>query len=172
MASGQLKALLGVLAVAGYQNRDKIAELLRGVQKPQADNTGGSADTNSRKPSGLDDILGKLTGRKDAGGLGAVLGGLASGGALSGGLSDLLKTFQQNGYSKKAESWVSPGANDDIDEGQLAQAIGPEVLDELAEKTGLSREEILARLSKDLPRAVDDLTPEGHVPGDDRPPTV
>lgn len=171
MASGQLKALLGVLAVAGYQNRDKIAELLRGVQKPQADNA-SAADTNSRKPSGLDDILGKLTGRKEAGGLGAVLGGLASGGALSGGLSELLKTFQQNGYSKKAESWVSPGANEDIDEGQLAQAIGPEVLDELAVKTGLSREEILSRLSKDLPRAVDDLTPDGQVPGDDRPPAI
>jgi hypothetical protein len=29
MASNALKALLGVLAVAGYQNRDKIGELLR-----------------------------------------------------------------------------------------------------------------------------------------------
>lgn len=35
MVSGQLKALLGVLAVAGFQNRDKIADLLRGVSKPQ-----------------------------------------------------------------------------------------------------------------------------------------
>ena len=33
MVSGQLKALLGVLAVAGYQNREKIAEFLRGVER-------------------------------------------------------------------------------------------------------------------------------------------
>ncbi len=32
MISGPLKALLRILAVAGYQNRDKIGELLRGLQ--------------------------------------------------------------------------------------------------------------------------------------------
>jgi uncharacterized protein YidB (DUF937 family) len=34
----------------------------------------------------------------------------------------------------------------------------------LQKQTGLSREEIVARLSKDLPRAVDELTPEGRLP--------
>lgn len=34
MMSGPMKALLAVLAVAGYQNRDKIGELLRGIQNP------------------------------------------------------------------------------------------------------------------------------------------
>jgi uncharacterized protein YidB (DUF937 family) len=34
MASNALKALLGVLAVAGYQNRDKIGELLKGIRSP------------------------------------------------------------------------------------------------------------------------------------------
>ncbi len=28
-----MTALLGLLAIAGYQNRDKIAELLRGAQR-------------------------------------------------------------------------------------------------------------------------------------------
>ena len=88
---------------------------------------------------------------------------------MSGGLSDLLKTFQQNGYGQKAGSWVKPGSNEDIDGDQLPAAIGPEVLDELAAKTGFSREEIISRLSRDLPRAVDDLTPDGAVPNDDRP---
>lgn len=172
MVSGQLKALLGVLAVAGYQNRDKIADLLRGVQKPQTDGAAPSSEDTSRRSGGLDEILDKLTGGKAAGGLGGILGGLASGGILSGGLSDLLKTFQQNGYGQKAESWVRPGSNEDIDGDQLAEAIGPEVLDELATKTGLSREEILSRLSKDLPRAVDDLTPDGEVPRDDKSTSV
>lgn len=173
MVSGQLKALLGVLAVAGYQNRDKIAELLRGLQKsePQGAGTGGaqtgSGETSRQSGGGLDDLLGKLTGASGSGGLGALLGGLTSGGILSGGLSDLLKTFQQNGQGAKAESWVQPGANEDIDTDQLAQAIGPDVLEELATKTGLSRDEILSRLSKDLPRTVDELTPDGRLPDDD-----
>jgi len=33
-----------------------------------------------------------------------------------------------------------------------------------AKQTGLSREEILARLSKSLPDAVDKYTPEGRIP--------
>ena len=41
---------------------------------------------------------------------------------------------------------------------------GPEVLATLAEQTGLSREEILARLSKNLPDAVDKYTPDGRIP--------
>ncbi len=171
MVSGQLKALLGVLAVAGYQNRDKIAEMLRGIQTPQPSGTGTNPDGTQQQPQagGLDDLLGKLAGAggAGAGGLGGILGGLASGGILSGGLGDLLKTFQQNGLGEKAESWVSPGSNEDINGDQLEQAIGPDVLEELATKTGLSREEILARLSKDLPRAVDDLTPDGLLPRDD-----
>lgn len=166
MASGQLKALLGVLAVAGFQNREKIAELLRGVTKPQPGRPEATPGGSPLQPGSFDDLIEKLTGGKGSGGLGSILGGLTSGGILSGGLGDLLKTFQQNGYGQKAESWVKPGSNEDIDGDQLTEAIGPEVLDELAAKTGLSREEILARLSKDLPRAVDELTPDGEVPGD------
>ena len=167
MVSGQLKALLGVLAVAGYQNRDKIAEVLRGIQRPQPGGSDPSSGTTSQPTSGLDDLLGKLTGSGGStseGGLGGLLGGLTSGGILSGGLGDLLKTFQENGQGGKAESWISPGTNEDIDDSQLEQAIGSDTLEELASKTGLSKEEILSRLSKDLPRAVDELTPDGQVP--------
>ncbi|API54731.1 hypothetical protein BMW22_08940 [Rhizobium leguminosarum] len=151
MMSGPMKALLAVLAVAGYQNRDKIGELLRGIQNPQ------QAGAGNQQPGGLGGLLGGLAG---SGGL----GGLSSGGIVSGGLGDLLKTFQQNGYGDKAESWVRPGPNADIDDGQLAEALGPDVLNEIAANTGLSHEEILGRLKRDLPKAVDDLTPEGKVP--------
>ncbi|ANM03254.1 YidB family protein [Rhizobium phaseoli] len=155
MMSGQLKALLAVLAVAGYQNRDKIGELLRGLQSPQPSGAGGE------QPGGLGGMLGRLGG---SGGLGGLLGGLTSGGIVSGGLGDLLKTFQQNGHGDKMESWVRPGQNAEINDGELAEALGPDVLNEIARNTGLSHEEILGRLSRDLPKAVDDLTPEGKVP--------
>ncbi|NEI29592.1 YidB family protein [Rhizobium ruizarguesonis] len=155
MMSGQLKALLAVLAVAGYQNRDKIGELLRGIQNPQQPGAG------NQQPGGLGGILGGLGG---SGGLGGLLGGLTSGGIVSGGLGDLLKTFQQNGHGDKIDSWVQPGQNADINDGQLAEALGPDVLNEIASNTGLSHQQILDRLSRDLPKAVDDLTPQGKLP--------
>ena len=37
-----LTAPLGLLAIAGYQNRDKIAELLRGAQAKPAGSPGAS----------------------------------------------------------------------------------------------------------------------------------
>jgi uncharacterized protein YidB (DUF937 family) len=46
----------------------------------------------------------------------------------------------------------------------LEQAIGPDVLEALSQQTGLSREEILSRLSKNLPEAVDKYTPQGRIP--------
>jgi uncharacterized protein YidB (DUF937 family) len=47
---------------------------------------------------------------------------------------------------------------------QLEQAIGTDVVATLSKQTGLSREEILARLSRELPQAVDKYTPDGRLP--------
>lgn len=159
MISGSLKALLAVLAVAGYQNRDKIGELLRGIQNPQRDGPAAAqGNASGQQPGGMGGIFG------GTGGFGDLLAGLSTGGILSGGLGDLLKTFQQNGHGEKADSWVRPGPNADIDDQQLGAALGPEVLNELAAKTGLTVDEILSRLKRDLPKAVDDLTPDGKIP--------
>jgi uncharacterized protein YidB (DUF937 family) len=48
-----MTALLGLLAIAGYQNRDKIAEFLRGAQAdnsqgPQSGSAGGAIPGNLR----------------------------------------------------------------------------------------------------------------------------
>lgn len=48
MMSGPMKALLGALAVAGYQNRDKIAEVLRGLQNRQPQDARHLARTTRR----------------------------------------------------------------------------------------------------------------------------
>lgn len=139
-----MTALLGMLALAGYQNRDKISEMLKGV-------TASSGAPQSGQ-----------------GGLGGLLGGLgnnmSAGGLLGGGLGSLLEAFQQNGQADTADSWVAPGPNKPIQPPQLKQAIGSDVLSQLVQKTGLSEEEILTRLSKTLPDAVDKYTPDGKLP--------
>jgi uncharacterized protein YidB (DUF937 family) len=152
-----LTALLAVLAMAGYQNRDKIAEALRGLQNPQTPNQDGTA---SQDQAGLGGILGRLAN----GGLGGLLGGSSPGGVLSGGLGGLLDQFRQNGLGDRADTWVRTGPNEGIQDHELSQALGDDVLDELTQKTGLSKDEILQRLSRELPKAVDDLTPDGTIP--------
>ena len=52
----------------------------------------------------------------------------------------------------------------DMTPAQFEQAIGPEVLDSLAKQTGLSKDDLLSRLSRSLPDAVDSYTPEGRLP--------
>ena len=144
-----MTALLGLLAIAGYQNRDKLAEMLRGAGATNPTPGGGSQQPAS---GGL------------LGNLGGMLGGAGVGGLLNGGIGELLEKFTQNGQGETAQSWINPGPNQEISPPQLKQAIGPDVLQTLEQQTGLSQQEILARLSRELPTAVDKYTPEGRLP--------
>ena len=145
-------ALLGLLAVAGYQNRDKISEALNGLK-----NRAPSPDGKPRE--GLEGILD---------GLGGLLGGAAGGGGLAGGLGDLMDTFKQSGQADVADSWVNPSVpTKGLTPAQVEQAIGANNLEELTRRTGLSREELLSRLSTAIPENVDRLTPNGKFPTED-----
>ena len=146
-------ALLGLLAVAGYQNRGKIAEMLGGLKQEP-----GSAPGQNDQQGGQGGVLGKL---------GGLLGGATAGGVLSGGLRDLVERFRQSGHGQTADSWVNTGPNQPLGPDQLEQAIGPDVLNTLSQQTGLSREELLSRLTRELPAAVDKFTPEGRLPTED-----
>ena len=141
-----MTALLGLLAIAGYQNRDKLGELLKGATAP-------SGAGNQQGP------LGGLLGN-----LGGALAGGGAGGLLGGGLGELLERFKQNGQGDAAESWINTGPNKELPPPQLKQAIGADVLAALEQQTGLSQEELLARLSRELPAAVDQYTPDGRLP--------
>ena len=144
-----MTALLGMLALAGYQNRDKLAEIFSGAVGSLTKPEGGG---QPRAPS---DVLSNM------------LGGAGVGGLLGGGLNELLEQFTKNGQGEAAESWIGPGPNKEISPPQVKQAIGQDVLATLAQQTGLSQEEILARLSRELPSAVDKYTPDGRLPSRD-----
>lgn len=135
MARGMpsMVALLGLLAVAGYQNRDKLGGLLDGFSKQSQD-----PNNPNRSSGGLDSILG--------------------------GLGDLVDRFRQAGRGEKADSWVRDGENAPVDATDLEEALGEETITELTQKTGLSRTELLERLCKTLPNAVDRMTPAARIP--------
>jgi uncharacterized protein YidB (DUF937 family) len=98
------------------------------------------------------------------GGLGGLLAGGAAGSVLSGGLADLMKQFQQSGQGDAANSWVGNGPNRAISPNDLASALGADQISTLMSQSGLSRDDLLAGLSKQLPQVVDELTPDGRLP--------
>ena len=143
-------ALLGLLAVAGYQNRDKLGELLNGAGGQSADPT-----NPGRSAGGLGDLLNGL-------------GGASAGSVLSGGLGDLVDRFRQTGHGRQADSWINADEdNAPVDAADLEDTLGEETIAELTQKTGLSRAELLERLSKTLPDAVNRMTPNGRMPTED-----
>ena len=143
-------ALLGLLAVAGYQNRDKLSQMLGGLDKSERD--------GSTSQGGLGGVLS---------GLGGLLGGATAGSVLSGGIGDLVDHFKRNGQGEAAESWIKRGPNQELTVAKLEQALGPEVLDTLVQHTGQSREQVLSRLTQALPETIDKYTPEGRIPTPD-----
>lgn len=87
-----------------------------------------------------------------------------SGGGLLSGLGGLLDRLQQGGLSHAANSWVGSGQNHPVSSNQLSSALGPDVIRTLAQRSGLSEEEVSQQLSQVLPHLVDRLTPNGRLP--------
>ncbi len=145
-----LTALLGMLAIAGYQNRDKLAELLKNAKDGlnSKDATASPGDANSS-------ILSDLAG---------MVGGTQAGDLVTEAVKGLVDGFKGSGNEKITDSWVKQGPNAPVKADQFEQAVGKDLIDELSAKTGLSRAELLKRLTSNVPRLVDDMTPEGRLP--------
>ena len=162
-------ALLGLLATAGFQNRDKLGGLLGGLNNQGGFGGNGSlgnAGQSGANQGGLGGMLGGLLGG-NAGGLAGGLAGAGAGGLgglLSGGLGGLFDHFDQAGQPNKVQGWVNQGPNDPISDHELEKTLGSDTIDTLVKQTGLDRGELLQRLSKTLPEAVDKLTPDGRIP--------
>lgn len=152
-ATPSLLALLGLVAVAGYQNRGRLSEMLSDARN----------DAPETKPEG------HQTGNAESSGgflseIGELFGGGSSGNTLTAGLGDLVNRFRDAGRAAPADSWVSTNENMPIDDRELEAAIGDETLQELGRKTGLSHAELLRRLNAALPEVVNRFTPDGRVP--------
>jgi uncharacterized protein YidB (DUF937 family) len=143
-------AVLGLLAykaVKSFTSQPGAAPA-----RPAAPDSSQSAGSGG----GLGDIL--------KNGLGGLLAGGAAGSVLSGGLNDLLKQFQQSGQGDVAKTWVATGPNNAISSDDLAKALGGDQISTLMAHTGLSRQDLLAGLSQQLPEVVNQLTPDGRLP--------
>jgi uncharacterized protein YidB (DUF937 family) len=135
------KVALAMLGILAYQNRDKLGELFRGT-----DQTGQSPSDPQRAGGGgiLEQVIDRLRSGQ--------------------GLNDILDRFRTSGSADRVDSWIRTGPNQPLDQERIEAAIDPETVAELSRQTGLTREELLARIARDLPEAVDRLTPSGQLP--------
>ena len=148
-------ALLGLLAFAGYQSRDKIGDML----KKAGSGAGDPGRPPGEEKTGLERLLWDV---------GDVIGGKGGErGSLSGGLGDLIDRFKQSGQGEGADTCVQTGPSRGLTPQQVEEAIGAANIAELSKRTGLSHEDLLERLATRIPEGVDELTPEGHLPVDD-----
>lgn len=85
-----LLALLGLVAVAGYQNRGRISEMLADARQ-DAPASGPSGQPSTEGGGFLSEIAG-------------MFGAGASGATLSGGLGDLVAKFKEAGRGAPADS--------------------------------------------------------------------
>lgn len=125
---------IAMLGVLAYQNRDKIGDMIRGV-----------GDRNPNDPQGgiLDQISNGVSGTA---------------------LGDILDRFRGAGAGSKVDSWVGTGPNQPIQPSDVEAAIDEDTLTSLSMQTGLSREELISRITRDLPEAVNKMTPNGNLP--------
>jgi uncharacterized protein YidB (DUF937 family) len=86
------------------------------------------------------------------------------GGQTHAGFNNLLSTLNNNGLADQVRSWVAKGDNQNVSREQVASALGPDKLNEVAKSTGLSQNEVADHLAQQLPTVVDKLTPDGSVP--------
>jgi uncharacterized protein YidB (DUF937 family) len=153
-----LQILLGLLATPGGRaagggaGAGGLGDLLAGLAGGAAGGRGGAGGAG-----GLGDLLAELTG---GAGRAADRGG--PGGA--GGLGGLIEAFRRAGLDDHMQSWVGTGRNLPISPDQLEQVFGRESMGRLAERTGMSRDQLSGGLADLLPEAIDRLTPDGRAP--------
>jgi uncharacterized protein YidB (DUF937 family) len=102
-----------------------------------------------------------------------LLGGIIGAGMVSavngvlekhGGLQGVVNEFEKNGLAATINSWVGNGPNQPISAGDLQRALGPDLLQQLAAKAGMSMQDLTEKLAQVLPQAVDKMTPGGTIP--------
>ena len=176
---GLLDQVLGsVLNNGGMQGQ--------GEQRPQGGMMGGGGGLGgivsmiARNPQLLQMIIGMLSNRgggggqarggsMPGGGLGGLLAGLGGTGAGMGGmggLGGLMAQFEQAGLGGAMQSWIGPGANQEVSGQQISQALGNDTIADMASQLNMPAGDVADQLSQMLPGLVDHFTSNGQVPAE------
>ena len=80
-----------------------------------------------------------------------------------GGLQGLLNQLSESGYGRQVNSWLGRGENEPITTQDLSNVLHNEQVRQIAEKLGIPADQVLDTLSKLLPQAVDQQSPDGQL---------
>lgn len=83
-----------------------------------------------------------------------------------GGVMGLIQRFHENGAGDVVSSWIGNGENKPIDPGTLTNVLGSDTVTNMAQKAGVSTDQLSGMLAAVLPHLVDKATPDGQVPAD------
>jgi uncharacterized protein YidB (DUF937 family) len=81
-----------------------------------------------------------------------------------GGVQGVVNQFETKGFGQTVRSWVGTGANMPIAAEHVQQVLGPDLLQQLAAKTGMPVAELTHKLAQILPQTIDQMTPGGVIP--------
>jgi len=81
-----------------------------------------------------------------------------------GGVDGLLQKLREGGLGQQVDTWVSTGSNAPVEPQQLANALGPDTVQQLSASSGLSIQSLLPMLAAFLPLLINHLTPSGQAP--------
>ena len=81
-----------------------------------------------------------------------------------GGVDGLLQKLREGGLGQQVDTWVSTGSNAPVEPQQLANALGPDTVQQLSASSGLSIQSLLPMLAAFLPLVINHLTPSGQAP--------
>jgi uncharacterized protein YidB (DUF937 family) len=111
----------------------------------------------------LEGVASKFLGGEGSNPLIGMVGNLLSG-SQGGGLSGLIESFNSKGLGDVISSWVGTGENLPISGRQIQEVLGSGQIQQMAERLGISSEEVSGGLAGLLPQIIDKLTPDGSVP--------
>jgi uncharacterized protein YidB (DUF937 family) len=83
-----------------------------------------------------------------------------------GGLNGLIQRFHENGAGDVVSSWIGTGENKPISPDTLTNVLGSGAVGEIAQKAGVSGDQLTGMLASVLPHLVDRATPNGEVPAE------
>jgi uncharacterized protein YidB (DUF937 family) len=82
---------------------------------------------------------------------------------IKGNLPALTQKFKDSGFDEQVSSWISKGQNMPIAGDQIKKVLGNETVAGIATKLGIAPDEAADELAEEVPKAVDEQTPNGRL---------
>ncbi len=114
---------------------------------------------------GLDDVTSAVSGAGSmlTGKAAELIGPLSDALAGSGGMSGMLDRLKSGPIAEQVQTWMTDAPNLPVTPEQVQQALRPETLTALAQKSGQSVEQVSATLAESLPKLIETVTSKGSL---------